>query len=147
MHTYDPARGFPRIMPSLRYEDVGAALDWLQRAFGLSEHLRWVGEDGLVRHAEVRLEGAFVELSAGPEGYRNPKHLGQPTHALVVLVDDVDRHFEHARAAGALIVTEPEDKPWGLRQYTAEDPEGHPWEFSQFLRDVPPEEWGATLAE
>lgn len=147
MHTYDPARGFPRIMPSLRYEDVGAALDWLQRAFGLTEHLRWVGEDGVVRHAEMRVEGAFVELSAGPEGYQNPKRLGQPTHALVVLVDDVDGHFEHARAAGAVIVAEPQDRPWGLRQYTAEDPEGHRWEFSQFLRDVPPQDWGATLAE
>ncbi len=42
---------------------------------------------------------------------------------------------------------EPEDRPWGLRQYIAQDLDGHRWEFSQFLRDVPAAEWGATLAE
>ena len=61
-----------------------------------------------------------------------------------VLVDDVDEHFERAREAGAKIVAEPEDKPWGLRQYRAEDPGGHRWEFSEHLRDVRPEDWGAT---
>ena len=66
-HSYDPADGFPRIMPSLRYEDVGAALAWLSDAFGLREHLRWTGEDGVVRHAEMRIDGAFVELSSAYE--------------------------------------------------------------------------------
>ena len=27
--SYNPAQGFPRIMPSLRYEDLGKALAWL----------------------------------------------------------------------------------------------------------------------
>ena len=66
-HSYDPADGFPRIMPSLRYEDVGAALAWLSDTFGLREHLRWTGEDGVVRHAEMRIEDAFVELSSAYE--------------------------------------------------------------------------------
>lgn len=144
---YDPAKGFPRIMPSLRYEDVGRALEWLARAFGLKEHLRWVGKDGTVRHAELRIEDAFIELSEGPEGYRNPAALGQVCQSLVVFVDHVDTHCEKARAAGANIVAEPEDKPWGLRQYTAEDLEGQRWEFSQHLRDVEPADWGAQLAE
>jgi len=39
-HSYDPARGFPRIMPSLRYEDIAAALAWLSDVFALREHLR-----------------------------------------------------------------------------------------------------------
>jgi uncharacterized glyoxalase superfamily protein PhnB len=134
-------------MPSLRYEDVGGALAWLTRAFGLREHLRWVDENGVIRHAEMRIEDAFVELSAGPEGYRNPKRLGQACQSLVVFVDDADDHYRKARAAGAEIIAEPEDKPWGLRQYTAEDLEGHRWEFSQHLRDVPPAEWGAQLME
>ena len=146
VHTYDPARGFPRIMPSLRYRDVEAAIDWLTGAFGFTEHLRWVDREGVVRHAEMRLEDGFVELSDGGEGYGGPKRLGESWGALVVLVDDVDAHHERAQAAGAVIISEPEDKPWGLRQYTAEDPEGPRWEFSEFVRDVPPAEWGARLA-
>jgi len=145
--SYDPAKGFPRIMPSLRYHDVGDALQWLSGVYGFTEHLRSVDDAGTILHAEVRLHDAFVELSAAPEGSRTPQGEGHSCHTLVVLVDDVDDHFRQARAGGAQIIAEPEDKPWGLRQYTTQDPGGHRWEFSQHLRDVPPGEWGARLME
>jgi uncharacterized glyoxalase superfamily protein PhnB len=146
-HSYDPAEGFPRIMPSLRYQDVAGALAWLGDAFGLREHLRWTGPDGVVRHGEMRIGDAFVELSEAADEYPAPRALGGVSHSIVVLVDDVDSHYEHALASGAVITAAPEDKPWGLRQYTAEDPEGHRWEFSQFVRHAPPAEWGAALSE
>jgi len=38
------------------------------------------------------------------------------------------------------------DKPWGERQYTAEDHAGHWWSFLQHVADVTPEEWGAQAA-
>jgi uncharacterized glyoxalase superfamily protein PhnB len=63
-----------------------------------------------------------------------------------VHVEDVDRHFEHAKRFGARIVETPNDKPFGERQYTVEDPEGHRWTFSQHVADVGPQQWGATLA-
>ena len=53
-HSYDPADGFPQIMPSLRYDDVGGALAWLSDVFGLREYLRWSSPDGVVHHAEIR---------------------------------------------------------------------------------------------
>ncbi len=146
-HSYNPADGFPRIMPSLRYEDVAGAVAWLGDAFGLREHLRWTGPDGVVRHAEMRIEDAFVELSEASDEYPSPKSLGRVSHSIVVLVDDVGSHCEHARSSGAVILAEPEDKPWGLRQYTAQDPEGHRWEFSQYVRPAPPAEWGGQLRE
>jgi uncharacterized glyoxalase superfamily protein PhnB len=147
-HSYNPADGFPRIMPALRYEDVGAAVVWLRDVFGLREHLRWTGPDGVVRHAEMRIEDAYVELSGATEECPSPKALGgRVSQSLVVVVDDVDRHFSHAHERGAAIVSELEDKPWGMRQYTAEDLEGHRWEFSQFVRYAPPGEWGARLME
>ncbi len=145
--SYNPATGFPRIMPSLRYDDVGSAVAWLNQTFGLTEHLRWTDEGGVIRHAEMRSDNAFIELSAAPEGYQTPKRLGQVCQSLVVLVDDVDAHYRMAQATGATIIAVPEDKPWGLRQYSAEDLDGHRWEFSQYLRDVPPAEWGAQLME
>ncbi len=145
--SYNPAKGSPRIMPSLRYEDVGKALAWLSHVFGLKEHLRWTDEHGIVRHAEMRIDTAFIELAQAPEGSVTPQRLGQVWQSLVVLVDDVDAHYQHVKAAGTTIIAEPQDKVWGLRQYTAEDLEGHRWEFSQHLRDVPPAEWGAQLME
>ena len=56
-------------------------------------------------------------------------------------VSDVDKHYEHAREAGARISAELEDKFWGDRVYEAEDLEGHRWMICQSVRVVPPEEW------
>jgi uncharacterized glyoxalase superfamily protein PhnB len=47
---------------------------------------------------------------------------------VLVYVDDVDAHFERARAAGATILREPMDEPYG-RLYNAADLEGHRWMF------------------
>ena len=58
---------------------------------------------------------------------------------LYVYVDDVDEHYQRARAAGATIVTELEDQPWGDRRYQAVDPEGHQWTFARHVRDVEPD--------
>ena len=145
-HSYDPADGFPRVMPSLRYDDVPRALVWLRDVFGLREYLRWSSPDGVVQHAEMRLGDGFIELSGATEEQPSPRTLGRVSGALVVMVDDVDEHHERAVAAGATVVSRLEDKPWGLRQYTALDQEGHRWEFSQQVRRVAPSEWGAQLA-
>ena len=50
---------------------------------------------------------------------------------LFVQVEDVDSHYERARAAGATILREPEDPGIGHRIYSAEDLEGHRWMFGQ----------------
>ena len=133
----------PRITPYLLYEDVAAAIVWLAQAFGFEESLRYE-DGGTVTHAEMRLEDGVIFLGhPGPE-YRNPKHLGQATVHIHVYVDDLDAHYERAKAAGAAIIMEPVEQPYGDRRYDAEDPEGVRWSFAQRLRDVPPEEWGAT---
>ena len=59
---------------------------------------------------------------------------------IYVYVDDVDKHFERAKGAGALILAEVEDQFYGDRRYGAEDPEGHHWYFAQHVRDVAPED-------
>ncbi len=144
--SYDPREGFPRVVPELVYKDVRSAIAWLSRVFGFRERLRWTSPNGAVGHADLELEGGVVMLRAGEDGYRNPADLGQPCQQMIVYVSDVNRHFAHARAEGASIISEPRDKPWGLRQYLARDSEGHVWEFTEHVRDVPPEAWGARSA-
>jgi len=63
---------------------------------------------------------------------------------LHVYVDDVAAHAERARRAGATILSDLEETPFGDRHYRVEDPEGHRWMFAQRVRNVRPEEWGAT---
>jgi len=48
------------------------------------------------------------------------------------VIEDTDAHYERAKAAGAEIVEEPQDKDYGSRDYTARDPEGNVWTFGTY---------------
>jgi uncharacterized glyoxalase superfamily protein PhnB len=61
-------------------------------------------------------------------------------------VDDVEAHYQRAKAAGAKIVEELNETPYGEFQYGVEDLDGHHWLFARHARDVNPKDWGAKLA-
>jgi len=118
-------------------------VDWLCRVFGFTETLRWTLPDGKVGHSELELENGLVMVALGPDGFCMP---AQPTNysvQIIFFVSDVEEHFRRSKLQDVRIVSEPADKPWGLRQYIALDLEGHGWEFTQHLRDVSPASWGA----
>jgi len=136
----NPPENMPRITPYIFYEDVGSALDWLSKAFGFRERSRMPGPDGSVMHAEMELEDGVIMMgNPGPE-YQKPKRHGHTDQLIYVFVDDVDKHYRIAKAAGAVILDEPEDQFYGDRRYAAADLEGHHWNFATHVRDVPPEE-------
>jgi uncharacterized glyoxalase superfamily protein PhnB len=130
----------PRITPYLYYENVAGALSWLANTFGLRERLRMPGPDGAIMHAEMELEEGVIMMGRPGPDYRSPKRLGHVTQSLYVYVDDVDKHFQHAKQSGAKILAEPADQFYGDRRYGAEDFEGHQWYFAQHVRDVAPED-------
>jgi uncharacterized glyoxalase superfamily protein PhnB len=135
------------ITPYLLYADVAAALEFLQRAFGFEEVLRYSGAQGYVNHAEMRLGDDVIYMGDPGDEYRNPAALGAATVLIGVHeVEDVDALCERARGAGAEITEEPTDQEYGERRFSAVDPEGHKWFFAQPIREVAPEEWGAKVS-
>jgi PhnB protein len=90
-----------------------------------------------VTHASLKLGDATVMLGSPGPDFRNPEALGGATQNLYVDVEDVDRHYERAREAGATIIEEPTDTFYGARRCGAEDPEGHQWYFAEELTDEP----------
>jgi uncharacterized glyoxalase superfamily protein PhnB len=144
------------VVPSLIYEDVGAALDWLCRTFGFTERLRAARPDGVVGHAQISIGGGSVTLGqarvgqgfAAPDtAILRPPRQGEVSMTISVSVEDVDQHFEHVRRSGARILQPPETYPYGERQYTVEDLAGYRWTFTQSVADVAPQEWGATTPD
>jgi PhnB protein len=134
------------ITPYLLYEDAAVAIVWQGRAFGFEERLRFADEDGTVTHAELTLGDGLIYIGHPGPDYRSPKRAGTWSHLVHVYVDDVDAHHARAAEAGATILTEPEDMPYGDRRYDAEDLEGQRWSFAQRVREVAPGDWGATTA-
>jgi PhnB protein len=119
------------IVPILRYRDARAAIRSLCACFGFVELFSEPPSGDIVRHARLQLGTNEIMLgSTRPDdGIESPLELGAATQGLCVYVDDVDAHFERARAAGATIAGAPEDAIFG-RSYQATDIEGHPWTFS-----------------
>jgi uncharacterized glyoxalase superfamily protein PhnB len=135
------------ISPYLLYEDVDAAMEFLTRAFGFEEVLRYTGGEGYVSHAEMRIGDGVIYMGDPGDDYRGPAKLGGVTVAIHVNVDDADALYQRAKAAGAEITSAPADQEYGERRFGAKDPEGHSWWFSHQLREVAPEDWGATPAQ
>lgn len=129
---------------SLSYRDPAAALDWLERAFGLKRTMVIADDGGAVVHAEMSFDGGGQIMIGGEwsDLVASPVSVGgkntQRVH--VHMAEGVDAHCERARAAGAEIVREPQDEFYGDRTYIARDLEGHAWTFSQSVRAVTREE-------
>jgi uncharacterized glyoxalase superfamily protein PhnB len=88
-------------------------------------------KEGKINHAAMKFGDDLIMMGYPGPKYKNPKRLGHSTQSLYVNVDDVDKHFERARKAGAKILEEPKNTFYGHRRYGAEDPEGHQWYFAQ----------------
>jgi uncharacterized glyoxalase superfamily protein PhnB len=136
-----PNRSIPSatVIPVLIYPDVREAVDWLSAAFGFAERLQ-IGEN----HRSQLSFGDGAVIVADVRAGRRPPRAGEVSQSVMVRVEDVNAHRERAQAHGARILEEPQDFPFGERQYAAEDPAGHQWTFSETLADVDPEEWGGT---
>jgi uncharacterized glyoxalase superfamily protein PhnB len=131
------------VLPHVVYRDVEGAVAWLSRVFGFAEHFRY-GEPA--SGAQMHLGDAWIMVSREQEGSVSPARAGFGTQSLTVFVEDVEAHFQRARAAGAKIVEELHETEYGELQYGVEDLDGHHWLFSRHARDVRPEEWGAKVA-
>jgi uncharacterized glyoxalase superfamily protein PhnB len=136
-----PARRTPSVVPMISYEDGVAALEWLESAFGFRETARLTSLDGRLSHGEMEAGGGLIMLASPTADYRSPKRHREACEqarkwstvpwiidGVLVHVEDLDRHFARAKAAGATILSDIEEGPPG-RRYRAEDFEGHRWFF------------------
>ncbi|HEV7397097.1 MAG TPA: VOC family protein [Pyrinomonadaceae bacterium] len=123
----------PDVVPYLTYEDGIAALEWLAEAFGFTETARFTSIDGRLSHGEMSIGDGQIMLASPSPDYEGPRrHRGNCEIAaswsalagiidgVLVYVEDVDEHYAQAKAAGAVILSEPEDGP-PARRYRVED--------------------------
>jgi uncharacterized glyoxalase superfamily protein PhnB len=111
------------VIPTLRYTDAAAAMDFLERAFGFQRR-----PGGTVEHSELTHGRGMVMVGSRKEG--DAFDTGRAV--VYVIVDDPDGAHDRAKAAGATIVMELTDQPYGSREFAAEDPEGNVWSFGTY---------------
>ncbi|NND00651.1 MAG: glyoxalase [Gammaproteobacteria bacterium] len=126
------------IIPTLKYDDAAAAIEWLCTAFGFEKHLVVTGDKQLIDHAQLTLNGGMIMLSSVRDTLfddlqKTPKAVGGAgTQSPYIVISDVDAHHRLAKTAGAEIVMPPEDQDHGGRSYSCRDPEGHLWNFGSY---------------
>jgi len=128
----------PCVIPTLRYYNGQAAIDWLCKAFGFEAQLIIPDESGAIAHAQLTHGNGMIMLGAATnnefhELVQSPYESGGiGSQSVYTMVADVDEHHRRAVAAGARVVIEPRDQGYGGRGYSCVDPEGHVWNFGTY---------------
>ncbi len=121
------------VIPGHRYRNAPAAIDWLCQVFGFERHAVYEGENGTIAHAELTLGGGMIMLGSGKDdefgrGFKSPGELGGiETRSVYLVVPDADAAHARAVAAGATIIRQLQNTPYGSREFAVKDPEGHSW--------------------
>jgi uncharacterized glyoxalase superfamily protein PhnB len=116
------------IIPTIRYTDAPAAIDFLERAFGF-ERKAVYGDGDVIHHAELTCGRGMVML--GSTGRGDPQFDTRKSSAYVIVADPDGLH-DRAKAAGAAITRELQDTDYGSREFSARDPEGNAWSFGTY---------------
>lgn len=130
----------PTAAPIFTVRSIERTCDFYQRVLGAGGPGafpldRW----GKVDHGEVELYGQKLEFTPddGPPGseaipYRQrglssdgPRGAGMSIYVRLDDSDDLGALHERVTAAGATVLIEPHDQPFGARLFAVEDPDGY----------------------
>lgn len=123
-HLRSDPRPLGRLHIGIRSTTPAATAHWLADAFQLEPTSEIPDAESHPDHTwiEFRIGDGLIVVWGGGQS-----HTGTTTP--LVYVEDLDAHLEHAKAAGATIITPIVEN--GYRAYTAQDCEGRHWQFAQ----------------
>ncbi len=126
------------IMPTLRYHDAPAAIEWLCNVLGFAKHVVYPGPGNTIGHAELTLGNGMIMLGsvkddAYGKGFKTPAELGDiETRSAYIVVADTDAVYARAQAAGATFPRPLQSTDYGSREFTVKDPEGNSWSIGTY---------------
>jgi uncharacterized glyoxalase superfamily protein PhnB len=126
------------VIPSLRYRNAPAAIDWLCQVFGFEKQLVVANPDGTIAHAQLTFGNGMIMLGSVADTefgrlMKQPDEIaGAETQSSYVIVSDADLVYARAKAANAEIVRKIKDEDYGGRLFTCRDLEGHLWSIGTY---------------
>jgi len=139
------------ITPYLAIKDAAKAIEFYKKAFGAVEMFRLEGPDGRVGHAELKIGDSSLMLADPCDnmegGLTASQKLDGAAVGLHLYVEDCDKVYAQALAAGATQLHEVMDQFYGDRSGTLKDPFGNLWFVSTHKEDLSPEEIRARAAK
>ena len=134
--------GYHSVQPYLIFKNTAAAIDFYKKALGAKERMRMPGPDGKIMHAELEVgDSCLMMADENPKvGAHSVEHFGGSPVGLMIYVEDCDKIYKQAVAAGAKSEREPADQFYGDRMSGVIDPFGYRWYIATHIKDVTPEE-------
>ncbi len=128
-----PALPPTTLAPFLAVRGGARAVEFYVRAFGARELLRVEDSHSVVAHLAIAGAEFWVADESPPHGNVAPDAGRGASVRLILTVPDPDAVFASAVAAGATVVWEVADQPYGWRVGRLCDPFGHHWEIGKPL--------------
>jgi uncharacterized glyoxalase superfamily protein PhnB len=123
----------------MNYRNAPEAIEWLCRVFGFEKHAVYPGPDNTIVHSELTLGSGMIMVASAEDNEYNRRFMRQPdeiggaeTRNVNLIVNDADAVYARAKAAGAEILFDIEEKHYGGRGFTCRDLEGHIWNVGTY---------------
>ena len=139
--------GYHSVTPYLVLEGAAKAIEFYKQAFDAKELMRMPAPEDKIAHAEIKIGDSPVMLADASDEFKGPRAFGGTPVSLMIYVEDVDRIFGQALAAGAVQLRPLADQFYGDRTGTLADPFGHVWTVATHVEDVSPEEMKRRMAK
>ena len=135
--------GFHRVTAHLTVRDAAKMIEFYKKAFGAIALNRAPGPDGKsILHAAIKIGDSIVFLNDEfPDmGALAPAANKPSPVTLHLYVEDADKQWQQALAAGAEVVMPIADMFWGDRYGIVRDPSGHQWSIAHHAQDLTPQQ-------
>jgi PhnB protein len=132
--------GYHTLTPQLMLDNAGQAIDWYRKALGVEEVNRFVGPDGKIMHAELKIGNSRFMVGEVMSGQKGPKGFGGSPASLWLYVENSDALFNKAVSAGAKVHMPMADQFWGDRAGAFTDPAGYVWWIATHVEELSKDE-------
>jgi catechol 2,3-dioxygenase-like lactoylglutathione lyase family enzyme len=109
-------------------KDYEAAIRFYGEDLDLPVEHAW--DRGADRGSIFRAADGFIEVVSDSMGLRGPHGIG-----VAIQTEDVESRYRGVVSSGLVAEREPEDRPWGTREFFVLDPDGYAVTFFQERRE------------
>ena len=127
------------VIPGLRYRRAPEMIDWLCKTFGFEKQAVYATPDGKVMHSQLTFGNGMIMIGSVDNGSPASKLMRQPdeidgaeTQSSYLIVDNIEAMYAGAKASGAEMIFDLEEKDYGGKGFTCRDPEGHIWHIGTY---------------
>ena len=109
--------------PSFTVNDLDRSLAWYRDVLGFSVDERWERDGKLMG---VSLQAGDVTFMIGQDDWKKgrDRKKGEGFRLYCTTTQDVDALARRIQSRGGMLDQEPQDQPWGTRDFSLTDPDG-----------------------